>query len=162
MWRGLRRHLVTDTLTLYDLALEASMSHTQNEIHIERVDSSGLLRHIEFDEDRAEIEVPSYALASMPFEASCKLDNADYWREVDRVRLSGHNNAAAIVLYPRPDGKWDVEDGDALRFAAIKKVSGEFFTNLLGSKVGRVRFSLRGSSRDGAYQAPRFTHGGGD
>ncbi len=97
----------------------------------------------------------------MPFRFNNTYDNDAFRQTVDLVRSAGHDNRAAIVIYPLADGSWEVDDGDALRFAAVKQVSGEFITNLLGNKIGRVRFSLHGSSRDGAYQAPRISLGDG-
>ena len=51
----------------------------KSEVFVERVDNAELLRHLDYHEDRAEIEVPSYALGSMPFETIGEMDDASHW-----------------------------------------------------------------------------------
>lgn len=138
------------------------MSEQSSAIHIETISSPEQLRMLDYYEDRAEIEVPSHSLQSMPFELNSEADQDAYWKAVDRVRRTGYSNSEAIVLRPTDDGKWVVDDEHAVRFAAAKQVAGEFFTNLLSNKVSMVRFSLYGTSKDGKHKAPRFDFGGGD
>lgn len=131
-------------------------------IYVERVDDPAQLRMLEFNDDHAEIEVPGYALQSMPFELKEVATGEEYWRAVELCRRDGHNNARPITVWPTEIGRWTVEGNDAVRLAAVKHVAGEFLANLFGNKVRKVRFSLSGTSADGQFKAPRFDLGGGD
>ena len=136
------------------------MSRIELKRHVERIESPELLHYLDYDDDCAYVEVPGHRISAMPFEASVNMNSNSYLQAVERVRNTGHDNSSPIVLYPRSDGKWEVQDADAERFIAAKEVAGEFFSNLFEPKVRKVIFSLQGSSLDGSYKTPRFSSGG--
>lgn len=128
------------------------MSEVQRSAYIETVNDPAMLKHLDYYAGVAPIRVAANDLFAMPFKVIDFLEDTEYWAEVDRVRRRGYDNSRPIKVQKSPSGDWIVDEEDADRFVAAKKVSGELFTNLLTNKVRFVRFDLdNGSKQDRFY-----------
>ena len=116
------------------------------------------LAFVDFDDERAVIDVPGAMLAFMPFEVQEPVDNEAVKGEVERIRAFGYTSAEPITLEPRPGGRWAVDAHDAVRFIAARNVAGELMSNLFSRKVPNVRFVLLATSYDGKFRARRKPH----
>ena len=133
----------------------------QSSVFVERVDDPALLNYLEFVEDRAEIVVSGDLLSFMPFDVDHFEENDDYWQCVDKIRSQGYGSAEPISVWPAENNRWVVDDDDADRFMAARRVATDFFTNLLSTKVRKVRFVLHARSLDGRFSAPQTDFGYG-
>jgi hypothetical protein len=131
------------------------MASFSNQIFIARIANPEELAFIDFDDERAVVEVPGAMLACMPFEVQEPVDEEAVAAEVDAIRTYGYDSDEPITLEPRPGGRWVADPHDAARFKAARQVAGEMMTNLFSQKVPKVRFVLLASSYDGKFKAAR-------
>jgi ParB-like nuclease domain len=108
---------------------------------IQWVESADDLARLEFYEDMAEIEVPVSALDKLPFKNEDRGDNARLEEVMRSIRRDGYNNAVPIIVRLGRRGRWVIVDGGH-RLTAARRVSKEFFTNLLKTKVKAIHFLL--------------------
>lgn len=129
------------------------MSSINDQIFVAQISNPEDLAFVDFDHERAVIDVPGAMLAYMPFEAGDGVDAAALEREIEAIRASGYESDEPITLEPRPGGRWAVDAHDAPRFLAARKVAGEMMSNLFSQKVRKVRFVLLATSYDGRFKA---------
>ncbi len=134
----------------------------ESSVFVETVEDPAMLSFLDFSDNRSEILVSGTVLDAMPFEVENFVEDDEYWSMVDATRGRGYDNRVPISVWPGPNGRWIVDDDDAPRFMAAKCVAGEFFANLLGMKVHKVRFVLHETSFDGRYKALHTGFGQGD
>ena len=133
----------------------------QTSVFVEKVDDPALLNYLDYIGDRAEIIVSGSALQFMPFEVEDYEEGEEYWRLVDAFRSHGYANAEPITVWPAENGRWVIDDQDAVRFMAAKRVANDFLANLLSTKIPKVRFAVHARSLDGRYAAPQADFGYG-
>lgn len=126
---------------------------------VETVDDPAMLKHLDYQDGSAEVEVPGYALVRMPFTSHVATGEAGIDQEKQAIRAYGYVDKPPIEVWPGPDGSWLIDDKDAARWTAAKAIAQEFFTNLLGNKVRSVRLLLHSVSRDGAYRVSEMGFG---
>jgi hypothetical protein len=131
------------------------MSSVTDRTFVAQIANPEELAFVDFDDERAVIDVPGAMLGFMPFEVQEPVDNAAVRDEIERIRAFGYKSAEPITLEPRPGGRWAVDDHDATRFLAARKVAGELMSNLFSRKVPNVRFVLLATSYDGKFRAAR-------
>lgn len=137
------------------------MASVDKVAYVETVDNPEMLKHLDFDDERAEIIVPGLALNYMPFTTERFIEDDEYWAVVDQIKSNGYDSSVAIHVRPARQGSWLIDLDDAPRFMAAKYVANNFFANLLAQKVRKVRFIVHDASLDGKYKAPRFSFGQG-
>jgi hypothetical protein len=129
------------------------MTSISNQPFIARIANPEELAFVDFDQDRAMIDVPGAMLPYMPFQASEPVDEEAIAAIAEKIRARGYDSKEPITLEPRPGGRWLVDAHDAARFKAACQVADEMMTNLFGQKVAKVRFVLLASSYDGKFKA---------
>jgi hypothetical protein len=129
------------------------MALFSNQVFIAKIANPEELAFVDFDDERAVVEVPGAMLACMPFEIEEPIDEDAVAAEVETIRTFGYDAEEPITLEPRPGGRWVADPHDAARFKAARKVAGEMMTNLFSQKVPKVRFVLLASSYDGKFKA---------
>jgi hypothetical protein len=108
---------------------------------VQWVESAADLDRLQFYEDMAEIEVPVQALDRLPFKNEDRGDSVRLDMVMRSIRRDGYNNAEPIIVRIGRRGRWVIVDGGH-RLTAARRVSREFFTNLLGAKVKTIHFLL--------------------
>lgn len=129
------------------------MSSSSNQTFVPQIANPEDLAFIDFDDDRAVIDVPGAMLGFMPFEVPEPVDEDTLDDEIERIRAFGCKSDEPITLEPRPGGRWLVDADDAARFKAARTVAGEIMSNLFSPKVRNVRFVLLATSYDGKFKA---------
>ena len=129
------------------------MSSTTDQTFIAQIANPEELAFVDFDHERALIDVPGVMLGFMPFEVQEPVDENDLSDEVERTRAFGYKSDEPITLEPRPGGRWVVDAHDAVRFIAARRVARELMPNLFSQKVPKVRFVLLETSYDGKFKA---------
>ena len=129
------------------------MSSTPDQTFIAQIADPEELAFVDFDLERALIDVPGVILGFMPFEVQEPVDDNDLSDEVERIRAFGYTTGEPITLEPRPGGRWIVDAHDAVRFIAARRVASELMPNLFSQKVPKVRFVLLETSYDGKFKA---------
>lgn len=131
------------------------MSSFSDQIFIAQIANPEDLAFVDFDNERAVIDVPGAMLAYMPFKVQEPVDEGAVASEANAIRAFGYHSDEPITLEPRPGGRWVADAHDAARLKAARQVAGEMMTNLFSQKVPKVRFVLLGSSYDGKFKAAR-------
>ncbi len=108
---------------------------------VQWVESATDLDRIQYFEDMAEIEVPVAALDKLPFKNEDRGDSYRLDAVMRSIRREGYNNAVPIIVRLGRRGRWVIVDGGH-RLTAARRVSKEFFTNLLRPKVRTISFLL--------------------
>lgn len=129
------------------------MSSSSDQTFVPQIANPEDLAFIDFDHERVVIDIPGAMLGYMPFEAPEPVDEDALYDEIEKMRAFGCKSDEPITLEPRPGGRWLVDEQDAVRFTAARKVAGELISNLFSQKVRNVRFVLLATSYDGKYKA---------
>ena len=129
------------------------MSSMTDRTFVAQIANPEELAFVDFDHERAVIDVPGAMLNFMPFEVQDPVDNEVLNDEIEKIRAFGTKTDEPITLEPRPGGRWVVDAHDAARFMAARKVAGELMSNLFSRRVRSVRFVLLATSYDGKFKA---------
>ena len=129
------------------------MSCSSDQIFVPQIANPEDLAFIDFDQERVVIDVPGAMLGYMPFKVPEPVDEDALYDEIEKVRAFGCKSDEPITLEPRPGGRWLVDEHDAARFQAARKVAGDLISNRFSQKVRNVRFVLLEISYDGKYKA---------
>jgi hypothetical protein len=108
---------------------------------VQWVESAEDLNRVEFYQDMAQIEVPAWALDTLPFKNEERGDSDRLASVMRSIRRHGYESASPIIVRLGRRGRWVIVDGGH-RLTAARRVSKEFFANLFGRKVKTVQFLL--------------------
>ena len=107
----------------------------------QRVTTAEDLKHIQFVDDMAEIEVPVDSLDCLPFKNEERSDG-ERLRDVERrIRRYGYNNLDPVIVRLGRRGRWVIVNGGH-RVTAARRVAKDFWANLFGRKVRSIHFIL--------------------
>lgn len=108
---------------------------------LQRIGTPAELDAIRFENGVALIELDARLLRRVRFKNDAREDDPRLEALTRAIRAEGYVSRAPIVCRIGAKGKWVVVDGGH-RLTAIRRVMGEWWTNLCAARVRRVQFVL--------------------